>query len=62
MQDGRMKHCPKCQKELDCDVTLEYKIYKCQCGYRTITDYAGKEIDTKTKMMLEEIYNTQEIL
>lgn len=50
--------CPKCKIEMNKEVTLEYFIYKCdKCGNRIITDYADKEVDTKTKMLIEDIYN-----
>jgi hypothetical protein len=49
--------CPKCNKETIVELLLDYKIHKCPCGFREITDYDDKEIDHLTRLMLEDIYN-----
>ena len=51
-------NCPKHKIKMDKEITLDYFIYKCPiCGYRIITDYADKEVDTATKLKIEDIYN-----
>ena len=50
--------CSKCKFEMDKEALLEYIIHKCpKCGERKITDYMDKEVDSKTRMSIEEIYN-----
>jgi len=49
-------NCPKCNTEMSKEITLEYLIYTCPCGKKVITDYAGKEVDLKTSMLLGGIY------
>lgn len=50
--------CFKDKIEMSKEMTLEYIIHKClKCGHLVITDYAEKEVNTKTKLELEDIYN-----
>jgi hypothetical protein len=47
----------KCGKMMEKELTLEYLIYRCPCGEVKVTDYAGREVDTKTRMLITEIYD-----
>ena len=47
----------KCGKEMEKEVTLEYFIFRCECGEKKVTDYADREVDPTTSMRIEGIYN-----
>ncbi len=49
--------CSKCGKDTITEVLLEYKIHKCFCGFRDITDFDDKPIDQFRKNELEDIWN-----